>query len=314
MLARGVLVFAVACVVYAGSAGNAFHYDDFHSVVHNPHLRSLSNVPRFFADPALFSVDPQQAMYRPVLLVSFAVGRAVYGDSPRGYHLTSVLLHGANAVLWLLLLAGLGQRGPVPLLASLVFAVVPLNSEAVCYVSSRSELLMAAFLLLACLAHMRAWPGRSPAWEGAGVLAAALAVLTKEVAVVGPVCLALCDRAAGGWPRVRRRWRTYLLYGAVSLTFAALGRELIGKALATPTRGLDVQAWTQVKAGAYYLLLAGWPARLSVEHQFFPAVHPAEPAVLASLLLLSSLAFVVCRPGGGTLRFGAAWAALLVLP
>ena len=60
-------------LVYAGSFDNAFHYDDIHSLVENPHIRSLANIPAFFSDPTLFSANPDNAMYRPLLLASFAL-------------------------------------------------------------------------------------------------------------------------------------------------------------------------------------------------------------------------------------------------
>ena len=111
------LVFLVASLLYANTLGHGFHYDDFHSVVHNPHIRSLENLPAFFTDPQLFSTDPQQAMYRPVLLVTYALNYAWGAEAPLGYHLVNILLHGANAALVVLLGGTLFGGGRLPLLA-----------------------------------------------------------------------------------------------------------------------------------------------------------------------------------------------------
>ena len=43
---------ALVMVTYVGSLGGSFHYDDFHSLVHNPAVRGLGNVPAFFDDPS----------------------------------------------------------------------------------------------------------------------------------------------------------------------------------------------------------------------------------------------------------------------
>ena len=67
------LLALVVGAVYANSMAGSFHYDDFHSLVLNPHIRSLEKLPGFFVDPGLFSVDPEKAMYRPLLLVSYAL-------------------------------------------------------------------------------------------------------------------------------------------------------------------------------------------------------------------------------------------------
>ena len=70
------LLALVVGAVYANSMAGSFHYDDFHSLVLNPHIRSLEKLPGFFVDPGLFSVDAEKSMYRPLLLVSYALNYA----------------------------------------------------------------------------------------------------------------------------------------------------------------------------------------------------------------------------------------------
>ena len=76
---RRVLVVLVPLVAYAGTLGNPFQYDDMHSIVDNPAVRSLGRIPSFFVDPGTFSGDPGIAMYRPLLVTSFALNHAVSG-------------------------------------------------------------------------------------------------------------------------------------------------------------------------------------------------------------------------------------------
>ncbi len=300
------LVALLAAGLYLDTWSHGFHYDDFHSLVHNPHLRSLRNLPAFFTDPALFSANPESAMYRPVLLVSYAINYALGGLNPGAYHLGNALIHGLNAALVHRLLLALGQGG-LALAAALVFGLSPANSEAVNYVSSRSELLMAFFFLLACLGHLRG--GRAD--QALGLLAAALALLTKSVAaVLGPV-LALC-----GWFREGRRcWRQWPAWGglaALALGYVLFTRQLVGQALLDPIRPHGVHLWTQLKAGVYYLLLLVMPVKLSVEHQFSLARGPLEGPVLAAGALLLSLGMVLWPFRRGRLAGG--WAVLLLLP
>jgi tetratricopeptide (TPR) repeat protein len=301
------LVALAATCLYLNTWGHGFHFDDFHSVVHNPHLRSLRQIPAFFADPSLFSANPESAMYRPVLLVSYALNYAVGGLEPGGYHLANALLHGVNAGLVHRLLLALGQGG-LALPAALVFGATPANAEAVNYVSSRSELLMATFFLLACLAHRRG------GWAGgiAGAGAGALALLTKAVAAVLVPVLSLCDWFGGGGGARRRRWPGLLGLGVLSLGYVAFTRQLVGQALLEPIRSHGVQWWTQVKAGVYYLLLLVMPVHLSAEHQFSPARGLAEGPVLGAAALLLSLGLVARRWRKGF--FALAWAVLLLLP
>ena len=65
------LLLALVGMLYYNALGNEFHYDDFHSIVHNPHIRHLGNLPQFFSDPGLFSAPP--AVF---LRVQLRAGRA----------------------------------------------------------------------------------------------------------------------------------------------------------------------------------------------------------------------------------------------
>ena len=100
------LILGACLAVYANSLDNAFHYDDTHSIVQNPALRSLGNIPAFFADPATFSREKSMAMYRPLLQSSFALNYAFDGYRPRFYRLVNIGLHGLSAAAagWLLVL------------------------------------------------------------------------------------------------------------------------------------------------------------------------------------------------------------------
>jgi hypothetical protein len=88
------LLVLLVAVLYAGSFGNGFHFDDFHAVVLNPHIRDLTRIPSFFYSAGAFSVNPESAMYRPLLLSTFAINYALSGATASGFHVVNVLLHG----------------------------------------------------------------------------------------------------------------------------------------------------------------------------------------------------------------------------
>ena len=284
------ILFLVPFGIYLQSLGHAFHYDDFHSIVNNPHIRSLENVAEFFTNPRLFSVNPESAMYRPVLMATYALSYAVGGDRPGGFHGVSLALHSLNAMLVFWTLLALRQSKSISFLAAFLFAIHPLNSEAVNYVSSRSELLMASFFLASCLSYLNYRDTGKAGWYASTFLFAALALLTKEVAVVLVAGLVLCDWFLGGWRRVRSRWRSYLPFVALDLAYLAISSQIVGKALLQPARALDTQLWTQLKAMSYYGYLSIVPVKLNVEHQFIISRSPADPAVIAAGL---AVAFVM---------------------
>jgi protein O-mannosyl-transferase len=312
--ARGSLLFLCACLLYGNTLDHGFHYDDFHSVVHNPHIRSLGNIPAFFTDPTTFSVDPKQAMYRPVLLFSYALNYAWGGDDPTGYHVVNGLLHGVNAVLVSLLFSFLLGDLRLGFWIGLFFAATPLNAEAVNYISSRSELLMASFYLGTCVCYVRYGKTGNWPWFAVAVGLGVLALLTKAVAVTLVGTLLLCDWYAGGRERVVRSWKGYLVFSGLATLYMLASRQLVGKAFTEPVRSLDTQLWTQIKAAVYYLQLVVMPVRLSVEHQFFPSRSPVEGPVIGAGLLLASLLFLLFRSRAKLPKLASGWGVILLTP
>lgn len=100
----------------------------------------------------LFS--PAHDYYRPLTILSYLADFLLFGSNPAGYHLTNILLHLGNALLLYYLATTLVGKdrdsGSYSLLAALLFALHPINSEAVVWISARTDLLCCFFSLI-CL-------------------------------------------------------------------------------------------------------------------------------------------------------------------
>src|SRR3990172_28800 len=88
-------------------------------------------------------------LFRPLTILSFAFNFWISQKDPASYHVVNLLLHGTTTTLFYLLLKGLSRNPMFCWLAAALFAVHPLNTESVTYISSRSILLCAMFYLLA---------------------------------------------------------------------------------------------------------------------------------------------------------------------
>lgn len=150
---RVVLIVLAGLLAYWPSLRGGFHYDDQHSIQANFHIRDLGYLPIIWSDPAAFSVDPEKGMFRPLLVTTYAINYALGGLAPVGYHVVNLAIHlgCALVVWWVAGLLGATSRGA--LLAGLLFAVHPVCSESVNYISARSESLAA----LLGLAGVGAW-------------------------------------------------------------------------------------------------------------------------------------------------------------
>ena len=280
---RRALIALLPLALYAGSLGYPFQYDDFHSIVQNESVRSLSHIPAYFADPGAFSGDPAIAMYRPLLLVTYAANHAVSGYEVWSYRLTNVGLHAACAAVLYILAAALGLSRGAAALAAAVFAAHPVNVESVVYISSRSELLVGLLVLGGLLLHVR-----RPSAIGVPAVYG-LALLTKSVAVVLPaLCLAYDLLLRRG--QLGQRGRAYGAMAALTaLYLAGVGHFLRRATLDAPVRSLAEQVWSQIKALVFYARLLVLPRGLSVDHQFQISDSIADPYAGAAALVLISI-------------------------
>ena len=308
-----VLICICGLAVFHNSFDNSFHYDDEHSIVENPHIRSLGNLPRFFVDPGMFSGLPEARMYRPLVLSSYAFNYAIGGYQVGGYHLVNLFLHLINA--WLVW--ELGKRlpggGKGALLAALLFVVHPLASEPVNYISSRSSLLAGLFFLLALLFLMELGAGGERFGKRLGMGASYLAGLcSKSIAfsfpLVGWFYLRLVER--------RRMGKILVVPLLLSGLYLLATRSIVGPALRQPVRAYGVHLATQLKGMAFYLLKAIVPVHLSVEPQFRVAQSWFDGPVLLAGGLLASLVWIGFRgrQREGLLVFCGGWFLLGLLP
>lgn len=266
---------------YANSLNSPFHFDDFHSVEDNVWLKSLEHLPRYFTDTAVFSPLEENRAYRPVLLISFAISHALGGGALWGYHLVTMLLHALGAwVIGLLVRRFLLAGGASPAasglgaaLAAAVFAVHPLLSEPVNYISSRSSLQAAVLSFAAVLAYVKGREERRRSWLVVAPLLLLLAMATKIIAMTVPVLLIAWEVLLGPSRRALRADapRTWLVrlgpVVAVALGFTVFHELIVG--VASKAGRSNIPPWsfflTQTQVWLHYLGLFFWPEELNAD-------------------------------------------------
>lgn len=221
-------LLAIAALLPALAAG--FVHDDGPQIVHNPLLHDLGRLPELWGTSVWAGAGSGSSWYRPVMMTAFALERALFGLDPRAMHAVSLLLYAGVVALGVILAPVRPERRDCAALAVALFAVHPLNAEAAVWLSARNELLAAGFGLLALGAHRRARDGggRPALLRGASGAALALALLSKESAVVFPLVMLADDwnARAGFSPRsLARRYAAPLLaaVGYLAARTAALG-------------------------------------------------------------------------------------------
>ena len=118
--------FGLAILIYATAINNPFHFDDFHSIVENPHLRNLKNIPIFFVDTQTFSVEQGGKMFRPLLLTSFAINYAIHGYEVWGYRAFNILLHVSCVIALFRFAMKMGSDKKMAVLMGCLFLINPI--------------------------------------------------------------------------------------------------------------------------------------------------------------------------------------------
>lgn len=177
----GLAVALVAFVVYANSLGNGFVWDDDLVILANPALKGA--VSDIFSSIDTGRVTEPTPYYRPLTLLTYIIEQRLHGFTPFLVRLVNVLLHSTNTFLVYRLGTSLKIGRSTAVIAGLLFAVHPLQSEAVDFNSSRNTMLAAFFSLTTYLAHQRSVRENSVAWAYAGASLFFAGLLSKEIAL-----------------------------------------------------------------------------------------------------------------------------------
>ena len=305
------LVLAVLAV-FAPLIGHPFlELDDETYVTRNPHVATgLSWDNTVWAFTAFHSSN-----WHPLTWISHQLDVSVWGLGPAGHHLTSVLLHAANTLLVLLVLARMTGAFWPSLFVAALFGLHPQRLESVAWVAERKDVLSAFFGLLA----LYAWTGYAKLPSRAGyvlsLVAFALSLLAKPMLVTFPFLLLLF----GVWPlaqtavsrtSARRRileLAPYFTLAAASsavTVFAQRASGSIGSLQAVPFADRLANAATAYVA---YLIKLVWPVNLALVYPLPHDVPIWRWAGAAVLLLAVTAAAIVSYRRRPWLTVGWCW-------
>jgi hypothetical protein len=341
-VSAGTIWAVAACVVLGGATGAVyggathapFIFDDEFTIVNNPSIVKLWPLLGDSAGPGPLNPPPATATTgRPLVNLSLALNYYFGGLDPTGYHLFNMAVHMLSAMLlWAILrrtlqleyFAGRFQRAaePLALLVALVWAVHPLQTESVEYVTQRTEGMMGFFYLATLYGGLRYWAaptaGRSK-WLILSTLACLSGMACKEVMASAPLMVLLFERTfiAGSFRRaLRESWPLYVGLASGWALRLALSYSGTHTATAGFHLGVPAYAWwfTQAKVLVMYLELAFWPWPLVIHYDmpYLDTFGDAAPWLAAvGLLVIGTLVLFWRRAAVGILG---AWLFAILSP
>ena len=328
------LLVSIGMLLYFNSLGGAFQFDD-RDLIQKEWIADL----KAFGD----QVALKDFTNRPVLLFTYALNNTLNPSWVFGFHLLNLLLHlWVTLLIFFILLKTQKWVSPsppsdraLPFLTALLFAVHPLNTDSVSYISSRSTLLATFFYLLTLYAFLSLFCNRKPAEKPAMPLFLVLVVpfflylslASKLIAVTLPAALALCFFAficpaafPAMWQRLTQKKMLYVYAGGMILIAGVFITTAPQFLYAPKDQGLELFGrwpyfWVQLKVIAfYYLKLFAVPFNLNVDPGFpFSSVF-TDPQIALALVLLTGLVFTALRFGNLWMRVGTLWFILTLAP
>ncbi len=242
--------------VYFNSLGNDFVSDDIVGIKENPNINNIN----YFLNPPYFNINLGS-------LISFLTHK-IFGLNPVFYRLTNVLFH-LGSVIIIYLLIGLFAKMPIPLLTAGIFAVHPLLTESVTWISGESYSTSAFFILLSLFAYILFVSRKRWKIYLLSVISFILALLFSGKSIFFPSVLILYELSSR---KLKDNWRKlipFLILGGFWTLFQISSIESRVTALEITyyqKPGLDNPLIQIPIAICSYLKLIFWPNNLSLYH------------------------------------------------
>jgi tetratricopeptide (TPR) repeat protein len=272
-----VLILLVAVfIIYAPAMRNDFVWDDTALVLRDPLIRSWRLIPEGFNHYLFVDATPSD-FYRPIQRLTYTVDYALFAFSPGSYHVTSILWHALAAFAFFLFaeefLVTLGIEGRrcrwISFLAALVWAIHPVQSAAVVYISGRADPLATAFgflgLFLLVRGSRNSGTSKLLLFGGSGA-ALLLSAFSKESGLIFPII-------GLGFFLYRKKWtdllRTVVLVAFVGAIYFSLraGAEHSPVPTFSPPAPLLVRPIIVARAVAEYTGLFLFPLNLHMDRE-----------------------------------------------
>src|SRR2546422_933618 len=329
-----VLIALVTFAAFLPALQNQFvDWDDAANFLDNPHYRGLA------WSQLRWMWTTHQGHYIPLTWMTLGVDYLLWGMSGFGYHLTSLLLHTANAVVFFFVVRRILTRAlPSPAerghaltvsagFAALAFAIHPLRVESVAWVTERRDVLSGLFYLLTILLYLRACErgARSRGWYWLSVAAFVCALLSKSMVVNLPIVLLILDvyplrrlgGAVGWWSEPARRVYVekipFVLLAAAASAIALMAQLSHDTMVSVVQLSAPGRLAVSVYGLSFYLWKMVAPVNLSPLYELPPTVNPWAPPFLLSYGLVATITAIVLAFRRRVPGLPAAWVVYIVV-
>ncbi len=319
------LLIGLVLAVYANAVPHPFVHDDVVFIQNNPSLGRFDDVRDIFIPAPRAGSQIVNPYYRPLLDIVYKLEYRLFGLDPRGFHLFNVAVHAGNTFFVYVLLFLVTSRMGLAAVAATLFAVHPVQSEAVACVSGISNLIFAFFSLasliffISAARNFRSYTALlmyflSLSCFGAALFAKEQAILTVFLATLLDACFPVRED-----PRVLRRRLRVLGFWIVAAGYLFWRQSLLGAAI-TPGGAETAEANLRLLAIPRLILTYLGTVFFPVDLHYYRSLDILQPfgmSWLALALIVGAGGLLIRRLQGPARRwaaFGALWFWFALLP
>ena len=252
-----ILVTVLVTLVYLPTFSGEFMLDDHSLIRNNPYAKSLHSPISYLIQEDGITDECDMRVYhtgyyRPLLNLTYLLDHKLWESSATGFRVTNLLLHLFCCLILFRFLQFVVNDRYAALWATLIFAIHPVNTEAVSWVVSRNNILVTMLSISSLFLYIKGREGGSRLNRMASVLTFALAILCKEVGLMVVPLFFLYQRLLS---RTRRNVRDELLsYVPFIIVMAAyfLMRKAVTASFLSPAE--MVGFWNRVYFAPYVIL------------------------------------------------------------
>jgi len=316
-------ILLLTFLVYLPTLSHQFVWDDIHFILEWPAITSFNHLPELLSGQV---PNGQGITFRPIRSLFYLFTYQLWGTNPFYYHLQAILIHLLAVTLVYLVTSRLTAFKLVRVLTPTLFALHPLNTEAVAFITASYDIIGLIFYLLSFYFYLAFRQGQSNAYR-LSLLFAALAFFSYELTFTLPLLLMLYDRLVVGTKPFRLK--PYLPYLLILLLYFLLRLSLTPTLIPSFVQGSRLATLTVMLVALFqYLRLLFVPFPLTVNFpliagitafystDFNPVTMTDTFSLTHPLILLSVIALIIWFFLGIKLtrRHSLAALALLYLP
>src|SRR5262249_31104132 len=328
------LVLGVTIIGFGNTIFNGLDYDDNTQILESELIRNFANLKKALVTDVWFwraeqdkdplkEAGPSTPYYRPIFIIYLMIGWHLFGTWAAGWHMANILVQLLAVYLAFLLIERISKDYRLAGLASLIFAIHPLRSESVAWISGVTDPLLAVLLLSSFYLFLKYREERKGKFYVWSLVLSAFASFSKEPAACLPMMVMAYELFLANQDKpFRVRWQISVQhfsgFALISASYFLMRQRALGFVLSDPhfSPHSPVHAVLTIPIAIWkYIALWIWPADLSLFHY-----TPLVTSVLSFRFILPFIALVALVAALAPLwksrltRFALIWSVINLLP